>query len=294
MKEINEMREGGQEKQRVESDSSTPTSTFTFASVSLLLRAFVSALGFLKRTLAIFVFFGIWEALPRFGVIDPFFLPPFSVVVATIWGMLLNGELFVHLFASLKRALTGFFLGFAVSVFMGLLIGWFRPVEKFLDPLLQALRQTSALAIFPVFILFFGIGETAKIAIIYWGVQWPLLLNTTAGVKNVDPLLIKAARSMAAPDLTIFFRVVLPSSLPYIFTGARLSATTSILILIAAEMVGAKAGLGFLVFDAQQKFEIPRMYAGILLMSALGFTANCVLLSLEKKYTAWKPRAARS
>ncbi|MDR3229897.1 MAG: ABC transporter permease [Synergistaceae bacterium] len=251
-------------------------------------KAWRSVVAFLKRTLAIFIFFAVWEALPRSGIIDPFFLPPLSVVIRTIYGMVVDGELFTHLAASLKRTLTGFTLGFLVSVSLGLMIGWFRPMEKFLDPLLQAFRQTSALALFPVFILFFGIGETAKIAIIYWGVQWPILLNTTAGVKNVDPLLIKAARSMAASNLTIFFRVVLPASLPYIFTGARLSATTSILILIAAEMVGAKAGLGFLVFDAQQKFEIPRMYAGILLMSLLGFTANYLILSLERRYTSWK------
>ncbi|MDR1741985.1 MAG: ABC transporter permease [Synergistaceae bacterium] len=250
------------------------------------------AANFCKRIAAVIIFFGIWEALPRLGVVDAFFLPPLSVVLDSIWQMALDGELARHLAASLKRALSGFAIGFSVAVMFGLLIGWFRPVENFLDPLLQMLRQTSALALFPVFILFFGIGETAKIAIIYWGVQWPILLNTTAGVKNVDPLLIKAARSMAASDLVIFFRVVLPSSLPYIFTGARLSATSAILLLIAAEMVGAKAGLGFLVFDAQQKFEIPRMYSGILLMSALGFTANYLLMHMERRYSAWKHSAA--
>ncbi|MDR1875385.1 MAG: ABC transporter permease [Synergistaceae bacterium] len=248
----------------------------------------IALFGFCKRIAAIFIFLAVWESLPRLGMIDPFFLPPFSVVIGTIWGMIVKGEFFVHLAASLKRALSGFTLGFIVSVSLGLLIGWFRPMEKFLDPLLQAFRQTSALALFPVFILFFGIGEVAKIAIIYWGTQWPILLNTTAGVRNVDPLLIKSARSMGASNRVIFFRVVLPASLPYIFTGARLSATTSILVLIAAEMVGAKAGLGFLVFDAQQKFLIPRMYAGIFLMSVLGFTANYILLYLERRYTSWK------
>ncbi|GHV29123.1 ABC transporter permease [Synergistales bacterium] len=251
-------------------------------------RFFTNTAGFFKRGAAIFVFWAIWEALPQLGIVAPFFLPPFSVVAETIGGMAADGELVNHLAASLKRALTGFAMGMCVSVPLGLLIGWFKPVSKFLDPLLQVFRQTSALALFPVFILFFGIGEVSKIAIIYWGAQWAILLNTTAGVRNVDPLLIKAARSMAASDLTIFRRVVLPASLPYIFTGARLSATTSILVLTAAEMVGAKAGLGFLVFDAQQKFEIPRMYAGIVLMSILGFTANYLILSLEKRWTSWK------
>ncbi|MDU4960455.1 MAG: ABC transporter permease [Sporomusaceae bacterium] len=242
----------------------------------------------LQRFAAIILFFAVWELLPRSGLVDPFFLPPLSGVVGAIADMVRTGELFRHFGASLQRALIGFFLGFAVSVSLGLVIGWFSKVERFADPLLQALRQTSALALFPVFILFFGIGEMSKIAIIYWGVQWPILLNTISGVKNVDPLLIKSARSMGASKLTIFLKVVVPASLPSIFTGARLSATTSILILIAAEMVGAKAGLGFLVFDTQQKFQIPKMYAAILLMSLLGYCANYTLVHLEKKYTAWK------
>ncbi|MEM5766764.1 MAG: ABC transporter permease subunit, partial [Bacillota bacterium] len=122
----------------------------------------------------------------------------------------------------------------------------------------------------------------------FWGVQWPILLNTISGVKNVDPLLIKSARSMGASRLVIFLKVILPAALPSIFTGARLSATAAVLLLIAAEMVGAKAGLGFLIFDAQQKFQIPRMYAAILLMSVIGYCANYTLVSLEKKYSAWK------
>lgn len=242
----------------------------------------------LQRLLAIFLFLVLWEVLPRFGFVDPFFLPPLSHVFQAIAKMAQSGELFQHLAISLRRALTGFSLGFLVAVSLGLLIGWFGRVERFADPLLQAFRQTSALALFPVFILFFGIGEMSKAAIIFWGVQWPILLNTISGVKNVDPLLIKSARSMGASQLVIFRKVVLPAALPSIFTGARLGATSAILLLIAAEMVGAKAGLGFLIFDAQQKFQIPRMYAAILLMSVIGYLANYTLVRLEKKYTAWK------
>lgn len=254
----------------------------------MIIHAIHRIFSFFNRFLAVILFFAIWEALPRLGIVDPFFLPPLSVVLTAIVSMLQTGELFQHIGASLQRTLAGFFLGFFVSVSLGLIIGWFSRVERFADPLLQGFRQTSALALFPVFILFFGIGEASKIAIIFWGAQWPILLNTISGVKNVDALLIKSARSMGASKLTIFFRVVLPASLPSIFTGARLSATTSILILIAAEMVGAQAGLGFLVFDSQQKFQIPRMYAAILLMSLLGYIANYTLVYLEKKYTSWK------
>ncbi|MEM5769381.1 MAG: ABC transporter permease, partial [Bacillota bacterium] len=123
------------------------------------LRQFFSTL---HRLLAVFLFLSLWEILPRSGIVDPFFLPPLSKVIATIFKMAQTGELIQHLAASLRRTLTGFSLGLSVSVPLGLLIGWFSRVERFADPLLQAFRQTSALALFPVFILFFGIGEASK------------------------------------------------------------------------------------------------------------------------------------
>ncbi len=244
----------------------------------------------LERFIALFLFLALWEILPRVGVIDPFFLPPLSAVISTIVKMIQTGELFQHLLASLRRTLTGFILGFVFAVTLGLIIGWFSRVERFADILLQAFRQTSALALFPIFILFFGIGEMSKAAIIFWGVQWPILLNTISGVKNIDPLLIKSARSMGASQWTIFRKVVFPASLPSIFTGTRLSATSAVLLLIAAEMVGAKAGLGYMMFEAQQTFQIPRMYAAILIMSIIGFTANYLLVHLENKYSTWKEK----
>jgi len=244
-----------------------------------------------ERFVAIVLFLALWEALPRLGFVDPFFLPPLSTVIATIIQMLQTGELAQHLLASLRRALTGFFLGFVVAVTLGFIIGWSPRIERYVDPLLQAFRQTSALALFPIFILFFGIGEVSKAAIIFWGVQWPILLNTITGVKNVDPLFIKSARSMGATQWEIFRKVIFPASLPSIFTGARLSATSAVLLLIAAEMVGAKAGLGYMMFDAQQTFRIPRMYAAILLMSIIGFSANYLLVHLESRFTLWKEKS---
>ncbi|MBM7865605.1 ABC transporter permease [Heliomicrobium gestii] len=242
----------------------------------------------LYRLLAVLLFLLLWEIAPRWGWVDSTFLPPFSQVAQALGKLILSGELFKHIAASLQRALLGFSLGLAVSIPLGLLIGWFRGFERFIDPLLQTFRQTSAMALFPVFILLFGIGEISKLAIIFWSVQWPILLSTISGVKNVDPLLIKAARSMGASPLTLFHKVVLPASLPSIFTGIRLSATYSILILIAAEMMGAKSGLGYLIFDSEIRFEIGEMYAAIVTMSLVGLAINYTLVALEKRFTAWK------
>ncbi|BBB89606.1 MAG TPA: ABC transporter permease [Methylomusa anaerophila] len=244
------------------------------------------------RLLAVAVFLLIWEVAPRIGLADPTFLPPFSKVFTAFIDLISTGELFKHLYVSLRRSILGFSLGLAVSVPLGLLIGWFKGFEYLIDPLLQTFRQTSTLALFPVFILLFGIGELSKVAIIFWGVQWAILLNTIAGVKNVDPLLIKSAKSMGTSPFILFVKVIIPASVPSIFTGIRLSATTSILILIAAEMIGASAGLGFLLYDAEVKYQIPRMYASIITMSMLGLIVNYTLVAIEKRVTRWKEETA--
>ncbi|MDP4145091.1 MAG: ABC transporter permease [Bacillota bacterium] len=236
----------------------------------------------------IILFLLIWETFPRLGIVDSTFLPPFSKVAVALGKLITSGKLFAHLFKSLQRSLIGFGLAIAISVPLGLVIGWFSRVERLLDPLLQTFRQTSALALFPVFILIFGIGEVSKVAIIFWGAKWPLLLSTISGVKNVDPLLIKAARSMGAKPFTLFRKVILPGAFPSIFTGMRLSATSSILILIAAEMIGASSGLGFLIYWSESSFEIPTMYAAIITIAFLGLVINYALIGFGKYVMRWQ------
>jgi NitT/TauT family transport system permease protein len=251
-----------------------------------------SAVGLLGRSargsVAIGAFLLLWELAPRFGLVDRTFLPPFSIVAKSWWVLAGNGTLWANAAASLTRAFGGFFLSIAIAVPLGLLIGWYRPVAQILDPLLELFRNTAALALLPVFTLILGIGETSKIAIVVYACLWPILLNTVAGVRNVDPLLIKSARSMGLRPLALFAKVVLPASVPNIFTGIRLAGAYSVLILIAAEMVGAKAGLGYYINYAQFNFQIPQMYAGILTISALGLLLNLTLLRLERRLSRWR------
>ena len=151
------------------------------------------------------------------------------------------------------------------------------------------LRNTAALALLPVFILLLGIGEVSKIAMVVYACSWPLLLNTIAAVKQVDPLLIKSARTMGVNSRQLFLKVILPASVPTIFVGIRLASATSMLVLVAAEMVGAKSGLGYLIIYAQYSFLIPDMYFGILALTAIGVSLNLGLEALERHFTAWKP-----
>lgn len=241
-----------------------------------------------ERGIGIVLFLALWEALPRLGIVSDAYLSPPSAVLASIGQLIDNGQLWKHVAASLQRSLWGLLLASTAGVVLGLLIGGFRRLATIVDPVLQLFRQTSAFALFPVFILFLGIGELSKVAIIFWASFWPVLLSTVSGVKQVDRLLVNSALSMGASRRFIFFKVVLPASLPSIFTGVRLAGAYSITALVAAEMIGAHSGLGFLTLNSQETFQIPTMYAGILLLAVLGLLLNYLLALLERRLLRWR------
>lgn len=238
--------------------------------------------------LGIVGFLLLWELVPRLGIVSDAYLSPPSQIVAAIWQLVGSGALWKHLAASLQRSLWGLAAAISLGVVLGLLMGWFSRFEAIVDPILQLFRQTSAFALFPVFILFLGIGETSKVAIIFWASFWPVLLSTIGGVKQVDRLLIDSARSMGASRLFVFRKVVLPAASPSIFTGVRLAGTYCITALVAAEMIGAHSGLGFLTLNSQEVFQIPTMYAGILLLAVLGLLLNYGLARVERRMTRWR------
>ncbi|MGC5307593.1 ABC transporter permease [Micromonospora zamorensis] len=242
----------------------------------------------LHRTVAIAALAASWEGAPRLGLVDRVFLPPLSEVLVAWWELLRSGQLAEHVGASLTRSLAGLGLAVLTAIPLGLLIGWYRPLAELLSPLLEVFRNTAALALLPVFVLILGLGETSKIALVLYACSWPILLNTIAGVKGVDPLLIRSARSMGLNHLRLFQKVILPAAVPTIFTGVRLAGAYSILVLVAAEMVGAKAGLGYLINYAQYNFAIADMYSGIITISAIGLVVNQLLVALERRFSTWR------
>lgn len=256
-------------------------------------KRFAARLGrSLHGSAAVILFLALWELLPRF-VLDEgtrTFLPPVSEDLAALWDLALDGQLADHLLASIGRSAAGFAISVAVAVPLGLLIGWYAPLAKFLQPLLELARNTAALALLPVFTLLLGIGELSKVSLVVYACVWPVLLNTIAGVNTVDPLLVKAARSLGLSSPRLFRKVILPSAVPTVFTGIRMAASYSILVLIAAEMVGAKAGLGYLINTSQVNFQIPQMYAGIIAVSVLGLIVNQGFVVLERRFSTWRPK----
>ena len=232
-------------------------------------------------------FLTLWQVSASFGWVNPSIFPPLDTIVVALAKALASGQLVGDIAISLQRAGIAFGAAVIVGIPLGLFMGQIRAVERALDPILQLFRQTSALAIYPIFILFLGLGETSKVAVIFWATLFPLLLATIGGVKEVDSKLIEMARTFGASQTTVFARVVLPASVPAIFVGLRLSATTALLLLIAAEMIGANKGLGFQVMNAQYNFQIPLMFGAIFLLAALGLTANAALVALQHHLCRW-------
>ena len=243
---------------------------------------------FLRSVVVLSALAGLWEIAPRAGWVEPSLVPPISKVAQAWWELLQNGQLWDNTQASLQRAIAGFAIAVLVGVPLGILIAWYTWLHQLLDPLLELFRNTAALALLPVFTLLLGIGETSKIAIVVYACLFPVVLNTVSGVRAVDPMLVKSARSLGLSPLRLFQKVVLPSALPAVFAGIRLAGASSILVLIAAEMVGAKAGLGYLINYAQFNFMIPQMYAGILTISAIGLIVNTGLVRLERRFSRWR------
>ncbi|TIM08045.1 ABC transporter permease [Mesorhizobium sp.] len=246
-----------------------------------------TVIRFLSRYCILIAFLAIWQVSSSAGWVNAAVLPPVDTIVSALWNGLAGGTLLGDIAISLQRAGLAFAAAVAVAIPLGLFMGQVRTVETALDPILQVFRQTSALALYPVFILLLGLGEASKVFVIFWATLFPLLLNTISGVKQVDPKLLEMARVYGATRLTAFRRVVLPGAVPSIFVGLRLSATTALLLLIASEMIGANKGIGFQVMNAQYNFQIPLMFAAIVILAGLGLIANQALVSLQRRLCRW-------
>ncbi|KMZ12076.1 Alkanesulfonates transport system permease protein [Candidatus Burkholderia humilis] len=247
-----------------------------------------------ERSIALLVFVLLWELLPRWGIVSTAYFNPPSQVAIAIGRLFDSGNVWKHLAASAIRSLSGLLIAVIGGVVCSFALGWFRRVERIIDPLYQLLRQVSAFALFPVFMLFLGIGESSKIAIIVWAAFWPVLLNTISGVKQVERVFIDCARSMGASQGLIFAKVVLPAAMPEILTGIRLAGVYSITALVAAEMIGAHSGLSFYTLNSQETFQIPDMYAGIVLLAIFGLLINKSLSMLERHVLRWRVGLAQN
>ena len=242
----------------------------------------------------VLLFLASWEIAPRVvpGINLQMFPPP-SNVVGTLGDMIASGELLKHTLASLKRAVSGFLIGGSLGILVGLLTGQLVSLRSLSDPVLHGLRSIPAIAFVPLAIVWFGLGEISKVALISWGTFFPVWLNTFIGVRDVPNVLLRSAASLGCGGTQLMFRVVLPSALPFILAGLRQATATAFVMLVAAELVGASSGLGFLISFSHLVFRVDMMFVGLMALGLLGFTADRIFVALLPRIFPWYGGEAR-
>jgi sulfonate transport system permease protein len=199
-----------------------------------------------------------------------------------------SGELFRHLGISVYRALLGFLLGGSLGLLLGLFSGLGKVVEKTLDPSLQMLRTVPLLAVIPLFILWFGIGEFSKVLLIGVGAFFPVYVNTFLGIRSTDLKLYEVARTFQFTRLQQVTRLIIPSALPNILLGIRLSLGVSWLLLVVAEMMGTSAGVGYMIQDARAYSETAIVFVGIIIFAVVGKLSDSAVRVLEARWLRWR------
>jgi NitT/TauT family transport system permease protein len=232
----------------------------------------------------IIVVLAIYQAVARSGHFAPALMPPLGAVARTLLDSLLDGSMFEHAAATLYRVLCGFGLAVFIGLPLGVLMGRFRPVENFVLPLASALMPIPSLAWVPLFILWFGLGNTVTILIVFYAALFPMLLNTWSGVRAVNPIWLRAAGAMGANENALFWKVIIPGASPFIIAGLRQSFLRAWVAVIGAEMLAASNyGLGWVIFDAKEFLNTDVMLSSLVVIGFIGFvTERLVFGSLER------------
>jgi NitT/TauT family transport system permease protein len=232
----------------------------------------------------------VWQVLVQSGNINELFLPAPLSVLKAMWTMTVSGRLPWAVLVSLNRLAQGFVYGSLIGVVLGLLAGQIRWIEDVLDPWIAAVYPIPKSALFPLFLLWFGLGDVSKIVTIAVGVLFLVIVNTMTGVKAINPLLVKAAHDLGASRVQIFAKVILPGALPNIFTGLRLGAGMALILVFITEIEATKAGLGFLLWEAFQLLETKDVFAGVVTFGLLGVATTWLLQWIERVTCPWARR----
>jgi NitT/TauT family transport system permease protein len=240
------------------------------------------------RIVSPIAFLLLWEGVVRVGQVNQLLVPSPAAVLWTTVELVVDGRLPWAITVSLNRVLQGFVAGSLIGIALGLLVGWFRAVEDAVDPLVAATYPIPKSALLPLFMLWFGLGDTSKIMTILSGVVFLVLINTVTGVKAIDPVLIKAARDLGASQGQIFAKVVVPGALPNIFTGLRLGAGVALILVFVTELEATKAGLGFLLWESFQLMLVNQVFACTVAFGILGILSTWLLQWLERLVCPWR------
>jgi len=223
-----------------------------------------------------------WEGFGRMAFLPRYLSVP-TLILAALWEVTLDGELFQALATSLHRVSIGFVLGTGAGVFIGLGAGLVPGVRHFFDPLVSFLYSVPKIAFLPIFLLLFGLGHASKISIIAFSCFFPVFIASRHAVLSVSKVLVWTAQNMGAPRSTMFFRVFIPAAAPQLLAGIRIGLAHSFVILFAAELIGSQGGLGTLISDGEDAARFDLMFAGIVTFAVLGFVSDRILMAIRRR-----------
>jgi ABC-type nitrate/sulfonate/bicarbonate transport system permease component len=232
----------------------------------------------------------LWELASIVGLLDARFFPAPSKILQTLVALSSSGELWVNVAASLQRLFWGFLLGGVPALVLGISMGLSPLLRAIVDPIVSATYPIPKSAIMPLLLLIFGLGEGSKVVMVAIGVFYPVLINSMAGVMEINKMYLDVGQNFRASRLNMFRTIALPGALPLIMSGVKLGVGMGLILIAIAEMIGAKSGLGYMIWNAWEILSVEAMYAGLLSIAVLGFLLSLLLNELERVLIPWKTR----
>ena len=264
--------------------------------VLLSLGAWVNNSDTVWRLSAVALFVALWQVFALINkevhIINPLFMVPPLELRHTAMRQWSEGILLSDLRASMTTAAKGYVLGCFFGLVTGIISGYLQVVQRLFDPVVQIFRPIPPLAFLPMFILYFGIGDLTRVLFIAYAVYFYMYMNAMQGVKHTDPLHVRAALSLGAKRLRIFWSIILPGAMPHVMTGLRVSAGMALFVLVAAELIAADEGIGYRIMWARQYFQVDTMLFDAFLIGFLGFVIDTGMRWIERWVLRWKPEAA--
>ena len=239
---------------------------------------------------AVLIVVAMWQAVWSYtDWISPLFFSGPSAIAKAFWSSLTGGNLLADLAFSGKNFTIGFGLALVSGVVLGVIIGWYRRIRMVLDPFLNALYAAPRIAMMPLIIIWFGIGMWSKVFIVFLSAFFPILVNTAAGIRNMDRDLLRAARAFCASDWQIFKTLAIPGSVPFILTGVRQGVAVGLIGVVVGEMLGSSEGIGFMVAYGGQTFQTDTLFVGFVIIAFAGILLTSVAERLERRFSRWRP-----
>ena len=230
----------------------------------------------------------VWQLLIMFGLGDRRFIPAPSDIAQRFVTMIASGELAQHTASTLWRVFAGFAVGSVPAIAIGLLMAMYRPVRIFFDPLIAMLFPIPKVALMPLLLLTFGVGDASKIALVAIATFFPVIINTYAGAANIEKIYWDVAKNFGASETVMFTRIVFFGALPMIFAGLRIALAVSFIVVVAAEFVASKTGIGFLIWNSWELLQVDIMFVGIAAIGILGLITSALFQEIERKVIPWK------